>query len=82
MSRWVLPVPESPIKHNGCPALTQAQVANCPMTAGLMAGLASKENSSNRFGRGKPASRMRRSARRRARSSHSAITSSDKKPQI
>ena len=55
-------MPESPIKHNGWPAFTQALVASWPMTAGLMPGLASKENSSNRFGRGKPAARMRRSA--------------------
>jgi hypothetical protein len=33
-----------------------------------------KEDSSNRFGRGNPASRMRRSARLRVQSSHSAIT--------
>src|SRR5512144_1630986 len=61
MSRCVFPVPESPIKHTGWPAFTQAQVASCPITAGLIAGLASKENSSSRLGRGKPASRMRRS---------------------
>jgi hypothetical protein len=38
MSRWDLPVPESPIRHSGDPAVTQSQVARVLMTAGLTLG--------------------------------------------
>lgn len=54
-----MPVAESPIRHRGCPPLTQAQVASWLITAGLTEELASKENSSRRLSRGKPASWMR-----------------------
>ena len=64
ISRWVLPVPESPIRHSGWPARTQAQVASGGSMAGLMAGLAAKSKSSSRFGRGNPAAWIRRAARR------------------
>ena len=40
MSRWDLPVPESPIRQSGWPLRTQSQVARTAITAGLMPGLA------------------------------------------
>jgi hypothetical protein len=52
MSRCDLPVPESPIRHSGWPALTQAQVASWWITAGFTDGLAAKSNSSMRSSRG------------------------------
>ena len=61
------------------PGLDHAQVASWWMTAGLTAGLAPKWKSSIRLSRGDPAAWMRRWARRRSRSSHSAITSSARK---
>jgi hypothetical protein len=42
ISRWDLPVPESPIWHNGRPFLTQSQVARVWTTAGSTLALASK----------------------------------------
>jgi hypothetical protein len=42
MSRWDLPVPESPIRHSGWPLRIQSQLARVLTSAGLMAGLASK----------------------------------------
>ena len=50
MSRWDLPVPESPIRQSGSPFLTQSQVARVLTTAGLMAGLASKSKSASHLG--------------------------------
>lgn len=46
------------------------------MSAASMLGLASKSNARNDLSRGNPAARIRRSDRRRARSSHSASSSS------
>jgi hypothetical protein len=51
---------------------TPAQLVRVWSMAGLTLGLASKSNSWSHFSRGKPAARMRRSERRRSRSSHSA----------
>jgi len=42
MSRWDLPVPESPIRQSGNPFLTQSLVARGWMTAGSTMGLASQ----------------------------------------
>jgi hypothetical protein len=47
MSRWDLPVPESPIRHSGSLFLTQSQVARVLTTAGSMLGLASKSKASS-----------------------------------
>src|SRR3954454_23683895 len=52
MSRWDLPVPESPIRQSGSPAVTQAPVARGLMVAGVIAGVASKSKSSSHFCRG------------------------------
>ena len=52
MSRWDLPVPESPIRQSGWPFLTQSQVARVWMTAGSMCGLASKSKSRSDFSAG------------------------------
>ena len=38
MSRWDLPVPESPIRHSGWPLRTHSQLARVLITAGVMAG--------------------------------------------
>ena len=80
MSRWDLPVPESPIRQSGRPFFTQSQVAKVWTTAGSTLGFASKSNVRNDFSRGNAAALMRRSERRRARSSHSAISSSARNP--
>jgi len=42
MSRWDLPVPESPIRHRGSPRRIQSPVASSLMVAGLMLGFAVK----------------------------------------
>ena len=65
MSRWDLPVPESPIRHSGCPLRIQSQVARVWMVAGLMFGLASKSKSASHLSRGNPAALTRRTERRR-----------------
>ena len=40
MSRWDLPVPESPIRQSGDPAAIQLPAARVAMVAGLMFGFA------------------------------------------
>ncbi len=49
MSKWVLPVPESPIRQSGCPAFTQPQPTSWWTVAAGTFGLAAKSNSSTRF---------------------------------
>ena len=62
ISRCDLPVPESPIRHSGCPARIQAPLARVWISPGSTRGLAVKSKSASRFGRGNPASRIRRGA--------------------
>src|SRR3954453_18327446 len=45
ISRWLLPVPESPIKHSDWPLLIQPQPARVLIVAGLIAVLALKSKS-------------------------------------
>jgi len=51
MSRWDLPVPESPMRQSGRPFLTESQVARVLTTAGSMFGLASKSRARRDFWR-------------------------------
>ena len=55
MSRWDLPVPESPIRQSGWPLRIQSQLARVLARAALTAGLASKSKSASHFWRGNPA---------------------------
>ncbi|KJS59947.1 hypothetical protein VM95_24240 [Streptomyces rubellomurinus] len=80
ISRWDLPVPESPIRQSGRLLLIHSQAARVWIVAGSMFGFASKSNFRRDLSRGKPAALIRRSERRRARSSHSDISSSERKP--
>lgn len=80
ISRCDLPVPESPIRQSGRLFLIHSQVARVWIVAGSMFGFASTSNFREDLSRGKPAALIRRSDRRRARSSHSAISSSARKP--
>lgn len=59
----------SPIRQRGKPLRIPSQGVSVWMAAGSMSGLASKANARNVLSRGNPAARMRRSDRRRARSS-------------
>ena len=52
MSRWDLPVPESPIRQSGWPFLTHSQLARVWMVAASMLGLASKSKARSDFSRG------------------------------
>ena len=53
MSRWLLPVPESPINTTGSPASIHAPLASAARLAGLTVGAAAKSKSSRRLRRGK-----------------------------
>jgi hypothetical protein len=46
ISRWLFPVPESPIKQSGSPLAIQAQVARLAITAGAMLGFARSQSRS------------------------------------
>ncbi len=54
ISRWDLPVPESPLRQSGCPFFPHSQVARVWTTAGSMLELASKSNSRSDFCLGRP----------------------------
>ena len=49
ISRWYLPVPESPIRHNGWPARIQTPLARVWIRPGSTSGLAVKSKSSRQF---------------------------------
>lgn len=68
ISKWLFPVPLSPIKQSGLPSWAYAVDAIVLTAAGEMCGLAAKSKSSSRFGRGHPASRTSRILRRSSRS--------------
>lgn len=50
MSRWVLPVPESPIRHRDAPLRIQSPVARVWIVAGLMFGFESKSKAPSHLG--------------------------------
>lgn len=80
ISRCDLPVPLSPIKHSGRRFLAQSQEARVWIRAALTAGSASESNCRRDLSRGNPAALIRRSERRRARSSHSDSSGSARNP--
>lgn len=80
MSRWLLPVPESPIRQSGSPLRIHSPLASPCTVAGLIASLASKSKSPSHLSRGNPAALTRRMLERRSRSSTSAISSSARNP--
>lgn len=49
MSRWDLPVPESPIRHSGVPASIHAPMARAARVAGLIPGATVTSKSSRRL---------------------------------
>ena len=72
ISRWLLPVPESPSSTTGSPRSKKLPERNIAMVAGFTSGAAVRSNSSSSFSRGKLAAFTRRWRRRSSRSSVSA----------
>src|SRR4029450_2357195 len=76
MSRWVLPVPESPRSTRGWPRSIQLPAASAARVAGGTPGAAAWSKSLRRLTRGKWASLIGRSRRRGSRVAVSALGSS------